>query len=67
MVPDYLAERDVSYPIYTTDLEGLAALFPDGEVTVPVTLLVDEQGIVIEVVSGWSKRTERRILELAGR
>ena len=65
MVEGYLADRNVSYPTFTTDERGLEALYPSGEVTVSVTVLLDADGTVVEVFSGWSARTERRILALA--
>lgn len=65
-VPGYLDAREVSYPVFTTDEAGLATLFPSGEVTVPVTLLVDANGRVVELFSGWSARTEARLRELVG-
>jgi len=63
-VPQYLADRSVSYPVFTTDEAGLERLFPDGEVTVPITLLLDDSGKLLRVFSGWSARTEAEILSL---
>jgi len=63
-VPQYLADRSVSYPVFTTDEAGLERLFPDGEVTVPITLLLDDSGTLLRVFSGWSARTEAEILSL---
>jgi hypothetical protein len=55
----------VTYPIYTTDEATLDRLYPTGEATVPLTLLVDEQGRIMEILSGWSERTERKLDRLA--
>lgn len=64
-VPGYAAARGVTYPIYTTDESTLELLFPTGEATVPLTVLVDEEGRITEILSGWSERTERELDRLA--
>jgi thiol-disulfide isomerase/thioredoxin len=64
-VPGYAAARGVTYPIYTTDESTLELLFPTGEATVPLTVLVEEDGTIIEILSGWSERTERELDRLA--
>ena len=64
-VPGYVAARGVTYPIYTTDEATLDRLYPTGEATVPLTLLVDEQGRIMEILSGWSERTERKLERFA--
>ncbi len=53
-VPAVLASRKVTYPVYTTSEAGLDQLYPTGEATVPLTLLLDGEGRVLEVHSGWS-------------
>jgi len=60
-VPAYVASRGVTYPIYTTDESTLELLYPSGEATVPLTVLVDEEGRILEILSGWSERTERAL------
>lgn len=60
-VPDYIAARQVTYPIFTTDEATLDALYPTGEATVPLTILLDENGTIVEILSGWSERSERRL------
>jgi len=64
-VADYVASRGVTYPIYTTDESTLELLYPTGEATVPLTVLVDEEGRILEILSGWSERTERALELLA--
>jgi thiol-disulfide isomerase/thioredoxin len=66
-VPEYLRLRGVTYPVRTTNLEGLERLFPQGEVTVPMTVLLDEKLRVLRVFQGWSHRTEVEVLALAGK
>ncbi|MDH3629341.1 MAG: ASPIC/UnbV domain-containing protein [Acidobacteriota bacterium] len=63
-VPGYIASRSVDYPIFTTDVAGLDQLFPLGELTVPMTVLLDENGRVLRVFRGWSHKTETEVLAL---
>ena len=59
--------RGVTYPVHTTNVAGLERLFPQGEVTVPMTILLDEKLRVLRVFHGWSHKIETEVLELAGR
>lgn len=63
-VPRYAAEREVGYPLYTVTPEALDLLYPTGEATVPVTLLLDADGRVLDVYSGWSARSRAAIERL---
>ncbi len=60
-VPAYVAARGLTFPNYVTDEAELARLYPRGELTVPLTLLLDSSGRVIEAHSGWSPRAERAL------
>ena len=63
-VPDYVRSREISYPIYPTEVSVMERLFPRGEVVVPITALLDESGRVLEIHSGWSRRSEEAIRAL---
>jgi peroxiredoxin len=64
-VPGYVRSRGVTYPIYTTDEAALETLYPRGEATVPLTVLLDESGRVVQIHSGWSEQSRRALLALA--
>ena len=66
-VSAYIRERKITYPIYTTDEAALETLYPRGEATVPLTLLLDGEGRVLEIHSGWSRRTEQGLHDLLSR
>jgi peroxiredoxin len=66
-VSAYIRERKITYPIYTTDEAALETLYPRGEATVPLTLLLDGEGRVLEIHSGWSRRTEQGLHDLISR
>jgi peroxiredoxin len=63
-VPEYVRSRGIRYPIFTTDQAAMELLYPRGEATVPLTVLLDERGQVLEIFSGWSERSERALREL---
>ncbi len=66
-VPDYVRARGVEYPIYTTDVSGMEGLFPRGEATVPATALLDHEGRVLQIFSGWSRQSEEALRRLVTR
>jgi thiol-disulfide isomerase/thioredoxin len=65
-VPDYVRAKSVTYPVYTTDEAGLETLYPRGDAAVPLTILLDGEGRVLEVHSGWSPRSAAALERLAG-
>lgn len=64
-VAGYVAERRISYPIFITDEAAMEQIYPSGEATVPLTVLLDEEGTVLEIYSGWNARSERALGALA--
>ncbi|ANM31885.1 hypothetical protein ABI59_23455 [Acidobacteria bacterium Mor1] len=56
-VQGYVARQGMEYPVLMTDSDSLDILYPNGEATVPLTLLLSDQGQVLEIYSGWSKRS----------
>lgn len=63
-VPQYLTRMGIDYPIATTDETGLAQLFPTGESTVPLTLLLDGSGRVQRAWIGWNETVAEEVLAL---
>ena len=43
---------------------GVERLYATGELTVPMSFILDDTGTVIELIPGWSERTRRRFEEL---
>ena len=64
LVEGYLAERRISYPNYLMGEADLPKLFPSQQLTVPLTLLVDESGHVVSAYSGWFAETRTALEEL---
>jgi peroxiredoxin len=65
-IKSFLMKNRVRYPIYTGGVEAIEQLYATDELSVPVSLVIDERGAVVEVIPGWSAETERRFAELAG-
>ena len=65
-VAGMIAKRKVTYPIFITDEAGMDRLYPTGQATVPVSILLDEDGTVLDIFPGWSAKTEAALRELAG-
>jgi len=64
-VPGMVSKREVTYPILITDEAGMETLYPTGQATVPVSILLDPQGRVLEIFPGWSAKTEQALRNLA--
>ncbi|MFQ5915932.1 MAG: ASPIC/UnbV domain-containing protein, partial [Nitrospinota bacterium] len=65
-IQKFLADTGVQYPVYVGGIPAIEQLYATDELTVPLSLLLDEQGVVIELIPGWSFETRRRFSELAG-
>ena len=61
----YLEERSIRYKNVLLDEKDIEKIYSSPQLTVPLTLLVDEEGRVLEAHSGWSAETRARLLALA--
>jgi peroxiredoxin len=61
----YLEERSVPYRNFVLEPSELGKVFAQGQATVPLTLLIDEEGGVVDAFSGWSSETRAFIEALA--
>lgn len=62
-VGKFAADLGVSYPLYMVDEESVTRIFGQ-EVLIPFSILVDQEGRVVDVFEGWSARSQRKIREL---
>ena len=65
-VAGFLQQTGATYPNYFGGVPVVEKLFASDELTVPLTLLLDEDGVVTELIPGWSAETRRRFAALAG-
>ena len=63
-VPAYLDARGITYPVFTTDDAALETLYPRGEAVVPLTVLIDGDGRILEVHTGWSEASQTALRDL---
>ena len=65
-VRGFLRENRVGYPVYVGGVPAIEKLYATDELSVPMSFLVDERGVVTEIIPGWSPATRRRFAALAG-
>ena len=63
----FLREHRVGYPIYVGGVPSIERLYATDELSVPMSILVDDRGVVQEVFPGWSEKTQKRFAALSGR
>jgi thiol-disulfide isomerase/thioredoxin len=65
-VAGYAAQSGVRYPILVAGPDALEQIYAGDEVTVPLSFLVDGDGVVTDLLPGWSDESRRRLEALAG-
>jgi len=65
-VKAFLAGRRVTYPILLGGITSVERLYATEEMAVPLSIIVNDRGVVTELIPGWSAQTQRRFTELAG-
>jgi thiol-disulfide isomerase/thioredoxin len=65
-VRGFLREHRVSYPNFLGGVAAIESLYATDELSVPMSIVVDERGIVEEIIPGWSAETQKRFRALAG-
>lgn len=63
-VRGFLKENRVGYPIYLGGVGAVEKLYATDELSVPLSILVDDKGVVREIIPGWSHKTQQRFAEL---
>ena len=65
-IKGYMKERGVQYPTYIGGVPVIEQLYATDEMAVPLSILVDEKGIVTHLIPGWSDETQKKFAALAG-
>ena len=65
-IKGFLAQTGARYPVYLGGIPAIEQVYATDELSVPLSVLLDENGIVTELIPGWSHETRQRFLELAG-
>lgn len=61
----FLRRTGASYRILRGGVPAVEALYRTDELVVPMSFLLDERGVVLEIITGWSESTRRRLEALA--
>ncbi len=64
-VSGFLTKAGVAYPVFQGGTTALESLFLSDEVTVPLSIVLDERGRVVDLVSGWSNATREKFEKMA--
>ncbi len=62
----FLDKTKVSYPVYLGGVTAVDELFKSDELSVPLSVVLDEKGNVQELIPGWSGQTKKVFAQLAG-
>ncbi|MDQ3634894.1 MAG: redoxin family protein [Acidobacteriota bacterium] len=63
-IKGYLAKKRITYPNLIGGTRAIEQIYATEELTVPLTILVDEKGIVTDLIPGWSKETQQKFAEI---
>ena len=65
-IRSYITGKRVTYPNYVGGVAAIEQIYATDELSVPLTILVDENGIVRDLIPGWSVQTQKKFAALAG-
>jgi thiol-disulfide isomerase/thioredoxin len=65
-VGGFIKAHRVRYPNYLGGVRAIESLYATDELSVPMSIIVDERGVVTEIIPGWSAETRKRFSVLAG-
>ncbi len=65
-IKGYVANKRVTYPNIVGGVTAIEQIYATDELSVPLTILVDDQGIVTDLIPGWSAETQRKFNLLTG-
>jgi thiol-disulfide isomerase/thioredoxin len=63
----YVKGKGVTYPILIGGVPAIENLYATDEMSVPLSILVDENGIIKDLIPGWSAETQRKFAALVGK
>ena len=63
-IKGYIANKRVTYPILIGGVAAIENIYATDELSVPLTILVNEKGIVTDLIPGWSAETQRKFAEI---
>jgi thiol-disulfide isomerase/thioredoxin len=65
-VGGFIKAHRVQYPNYLGGVGAIESLYATDELSVPMSLVINDKGMVTEIIPGWSAETRKRFSVLAG-
>jgi thiol-disulfide isomerase/thioredoxin len=65
-IKPYLTQKRISYRMLTGGVSAIERIYATDELSVPLSILVDEKGIVHDLIPGWSAETRRKFADMLG-
>jgi peroxiredoxin len=65
-VRGYAAKFGVRYPIFTGGIPVIEQLYATDELSVPLSILIDDKGVVRDLIPGWSAETRGKFAQMIG-
>lgn len=62
----YVAEKKLTYPIVIGGVPAIERIYATDELTVPLSILLDDKGVVLDIIPGWSAETRKKFDMLIG-
>lgn len=66
-VPNFVRRLGISYPIFNTDERVFKSIYAGEQIFIPLSILIDQQGRVVQVLTGWSENSADEIRTWAQR
>ena len=60
-VPGFVEEMGITYPIVVAEAEFIKNFYPTDNVTVPISVLLDAQGVISDLLPGWTAETREHL------
>jgi thiol-disulfide isomerase/thioredoxin len=65
-IKGFVKQKRVTYPIYAGGVPVIEQLYATDVLSVPMSILIDEKGKIIELTPGWSSETQKKFEKLIG-
>ncbi|MEO7674371.1 MAG: redoxin family protein, partial [Pyrinomonadaceae bacterium] len=65
-IKGYIVQKRITYPTVIGGLTAIEQIYATDDLSVPLSILVDESGIVTDLIPGWSAETQRKFAALTG-
>ena len=66
-IKKYITEKGVTYLNFAGGVAAIENIYATDELSVPLSILVDDKGIVKDLIPGWSLETQRKFAEMSGK